>query len=48
MTNIEKVILRALDGVAPVAVKFAGQDYPTLATHAAVATPIGSIRETAR
>jgi hypothetical protein len=48
MTNIEKVILGALDGLAAVAVKFPGQDDPTLATHAADATPIGSIREPAR
>lgn len=33
MSTIEKVILGALGGLAAVAVKFLGQDYPTLATH---------------
>ena len=48
MTDIEKVILGALAGLGAGAVEFPGQDDPTLATHAADATPIGSIRETAR
>jgi hypothetical protein len=32
LINIEKVLLGALDGLAAAAVKFPGQDYPTLAT----------------
>lgn len=35
MNNIEKVILGALGGLSAVLVKFLGQDYPTLAAHAA-------------
>jgi hypothetical protein len=35
MSNIEKVILGALGGLSAVLVKFLGQDYPTLAAHAA-------------
>jgi len=35
MTGLEKIILGSLGGLSAVAVKFLGQDFPTLAAHAA-------------